>query len=140
MNEQTSPRSKPAKVAKPGAKRARHQRWRRISTWVTIVALAGFTFATVSFIGSLSEDSSAETTRDVLRRIAAALNAQAERDGVLPATLDELQPAVASDEIVREDAYGYLVRYERADDKTFRLRSLGADGVSGTSDDLMWPE
>ena len=127
------------RTPKPGAKRARHQRWRRISTWVTILALAVFVVATVSFIGSLNEDTDAEATRDLLRRIATALSDQAGRNGALPETLAELQPTVASGEIVREDAYGYLIQYTRRDASTFELRSLGADGVADTSDDIVWP-
>ena len=123
---------------KPGAKRARHNRWRRISTWVTVVALVAFTIATVSFVGSLSDDDDAEVTRDLLGRIAAALQAQSKRDGVLPESLDTLQPADASVVIVREDAYGYLIRYERRDDGTFALRSVGPDGIAGTADDVVW--
>ena len=123
----------------PGSKRARHIRWRRISTWVTLVALLGFTVATISFFGSLNRDKNADATRDLLMRIAAALQDQAERVGTLPATLGDLQPTVASGEIVREDAYGTLIQFRRVDDKTFHLRSLGKDGVAGTADDILWP-
>lgn len=124
---------------KPGAKRARHQRWRRISTWVTVAALVVFTVASVRFIGSLNEDSDAEATRDLLQRIATALTEQAERDGALPERLAQLQPTVASGEIVREDAYGHLIQYERRDGTGFTLRSVGADGIARTQDDLVWP-
>ena len=128
------------KKAKPaGSRRARHQRWRRVSTWVTVLALVGFTIASISFFGSLSKDESVRATEDLLERIAAALHAQAQRTGALPETLDALQPTIASSEIVREDAYGRLVQYTRLKGETFELRSPGADGVSHTQDDIVWP-
>lgn len=123
----------------PGSKRARHARWRRISTWVTLAALIGFTIATISFVGALNRDTSAEATRDLLARIAKALQEQAGRNGALPPTLSELQPTVASGEIVREDAYGTLIQFHRLDDQSFVLRSLGKDGAPNTADDILWP-
>jgi hypothetical protein len=65
-------------------------------------------------------------------------------EGRLPDGLDDLtRPTPTGSgallENVPHDPWGRAFDYARLDDRSYRLRSLGEDGVPDTEDDLSWP-
>ena len=52
---------------------------------------------------------------------------------------DERDPYPFMKSIPR-DPWGNAYEYERTGEETYRIRSLGEDGVRDTDDDILWPK
>ena len=143
-----SPRELPKRregAPKPGAKRKRHQRWRRIATLATVLALVGFVIAGVSFFNDQTEDEGIRATKALLDDLGQAIDAHYRRVGELPGqSLGELTHPSSpyKGAVPPEDAYAELIEFRILDAASgdFRLRSSGADRKIGTEDDIVWPE
>ncbi len=86
------------------------------------------------------ESGNVRRTTDDISRLANGLRAYQEQNGVLPENTgdpisDVLHPRFMV-ELVRDDAWGRAIAYDRTG-SGFELRSLGPDGVAGTSDDIV---
>lgn len=141
-DQRPQPASRPKKPA-PGAKKARHDRWRRTAKVAMVAALVSFLAATGLFLWPLLfGNPKAEATRLQMDRLAEALLHHRDRHGVLPERLGLRSLRSSDDEISPDDGYGRRMEYRvvAGEGKPgFRLRSWGEDGVAGTADDLIWP-
>lgn len=129
-------------AGKAGSSQARHKRWRRVATLATTAFLVGFVILALTFFQG--SDQEVEATSALLDDLAGALDAHYEKTGTLPERIAQL---VGPDSPYRgsplpEDAWRRSIEYRAVDARggTWRLRSLGADGVAGTADDLVWPK
>ena len=132
----------------PGQVKARHQRLRRVTTWVTIAGLVAFLgFAVWGILALLSRPSAAETElencRITLRGLTTDIQAFKADRGRLPVTLAELRaPDLPSRfEAQPRDRWDHPIEYRIVEEAAgeIRLRSLGPDGKPDTADDLVWP-
>ena len=131
------------KATRPGAKRLRHERIRRVALGVTLVASAlALTVLGIILLPRIFGDPQAETTRTQMHRLADAIQHHAWQTGSLPSTLDAIAWAGPAARVSFEDGYGRIVQYKRFNSgggPVFELRSSGEDGVYGNADDLLWP-
>jgi hypothetical protein len=58
-------------------------------------------------------------------------------EGSLPASLEEMSRPHGLSPMALRDAWGRLIVFERLDEESYRLSSLGADGVAGSADDIV---
>ncbi len=135
----------PARRKSKGAsKPVRHRRWRRIVTVVTVLGLAAFAWGTVSFLNAQQRDEDLEATEAILDDIEHALVEHHQRTGVLPQRFHELVNAHSTykGDVLPEDQYRRPIQYRVVDAAggVYRLRSLGADGLPDTDDDIVRPE
>jgi hypothetical protein len=83
------------------------------------------------------------TTAQAIQQLAEGVEKYRTENGSLPAArdiaalTDTLHPRYMK-ELVREDGWGHAILYEVTGPATFRLRSPGADGRPGTSDDVVF--
>jgi hypothetical protein len=139
----STPPRRPA--SPPGQKRARHKRWTRIASVVTVAGLVAFLafLATVVFRGE-EEDEDVVGCRQYLADLAAEVSKYAERRGRLPANLGDLRDPEGTSPFDAEpwdcwhQPFEYLVVDEGA--REFRIRSIGRDGRGDTEDDILWPQ
>ncbi len=129
-------------AGKAGNSQLRHKRWRRIATLATIAFLVGFVILALTFFQG--SDQEVEATSALLDDLAGALDSYHEKTGTLPERISQL---VGPDSPYRgsplpEDAWRRAIEYRAVDVRggIWRLRSLGADGVAGNADDLIWPK
>ena len=82
-----------------------------------------------------------ETTRDQLRQLRQAMQSHLDAEGTVPqvetfaALVDVLYPVFLK-EAVRLDAWSNPFLYEATSAREYGLRSSGADGIDGTTDDI----
>jgi hypothetical protein len=138
----SSPRS-PGYV--PGAKRARHKRWTRVATAVTVATLLAFGAVVALLVsGGEKTDPKTEACRISLEAIAAEVRGFAVANQRLPRDLNELFGPEGSSQFDAEpwDCWHHPFEYRVVDAATwdFRLRSRGADEEPDTADDIVWPE
>jgi len=82
-------------------------------------------------------------TLNTMQKLAAGVEAYRQRNGSLPNAADIVQltdllyPQYMN-ELLREDGWGHSLLYEPMG-SNFHLRSLGADGMRGTQDDIVFP-
>ena len=90
---------------------------------------------------TLLDEQRLETTRGLLRQLHQAMQSHLESEGTVPqvetftALVDVLYPAFL-EEAVRLDAWSNPFVYEVTSASQYGLRSPGADGVDGTTDDI----
>jgi len=83
-------------------------------------------------------------TLNSMQKLAAGIETYRQRNGSLPNAADIVQltdllyPQYMK-ELLREDGWGHSLLYEPMG-SNFRLRSLGADGMRGTQDDIVFPD
>ncbi len=137
------PQQRPGAPA-PGQKRRRYLRWKRTATAVTLLVLAGCGLVVVLLIKGPQEDAGQRAARALLQDLGRAIEAHHARVGRLPARISELlgPNSPYQGDALPEDAYRSPIEYRVLDGAagTYRLRSLGADGRPGSTDDLVWPE
>ncbi len=82
-----------------------------------------------------------DNTSAALEKLAAGVEQYQAQNGSLPqlgtesALADILHPLFMED-LIRQDAWGREIRYERRGDDAYALRSSGPDGVHGSPDDI----
>jgi hypothetical protein len=129
----------------PAPKPVRHRRWKRVALGVTLLALVGFAAMTVSFFRRQGRDEGVEATRVLMGEVVRAVE-QYRKDnrGELPRSLASLWYPGARHhlDVVPEDSYRTALEYKVVEGEKggFRLRSLGADRVPDTPDDIVWPD
>jgi hypothetical protein len=129
----------------PGAKRARHKRWTRIATAVTVVGLGAFVGALALLLGGGDEtDPRRVACRTDMEGIAREVGAFADRKGRLPSELKELFGPESTSPFDAEpwDCWHRPYEYRVIDPaaRRFLLRSRGPDGLPDTPDDVVWPD
>lgn len=133
----------------PGQKKARHKRWTRITTVVTVAGLLASTAFGVLVLPGLFDKPTLEANRiagcrDFLVGLAAEVRTFVEMRGRLPATLADLRDPELPSKYDAEpwDVWRKPVEYRVLDaaKRDFQLRSLGPDGLAGTADDIVWPQ
>ncbi len=83
-----------------------------------------------------------DNTSAALEKLAAGVEQYQVQNGSLPrlgtesALADVLHPLFMGD-LIRQDAWGREIQYERRSDDAYLLRSPGPDGVHGSSDDIV---
>ena len=84
----------------------------------------------------------ADNTSAALEKLATGVEQYQSQNGSLPqlgpesALADMLHPLFMVD-LIRQDAWGREIRYERRGDDAYVLRSSGPDGVHGSPDDII---
>lgn len=132
----------------PGQKKARHKRWTRITTTVTLAGVAvcaGFAIYVLPRLldKPTLEESRVAGTREFLAGIAEQVRIFIDARHRMPRTLADLRdqdlPSVYDAE--PWDVWRKPIEYRVLDDakRTFELRSLGPDGKADTPDDVVWP-
>jgi hypothetical protein len=94
-------------------------------------------------INAINEGRKRQTATS-LRKLADGIASYRQRNGSAPSaadivTLTDVLHPQYMNELVRDDAWGHPIQYEAAAGN-FRLRSVGADGLRGTADDILFPE
>jgi competence protein ComGC len=131
----------------PGEKRARHRRWTRIATTVTILAVGTFVAFLVWVAPRLKGKSEAQMQHEgceaFLDGIAGQVRTYVDLKGRMPRTLGDLRDFEVGSQYDAEpwDCWSRPIEYSVLDAaaRTFRLRSSGPDRTSGTADDIVWP-
>ena len=83
-----------------------------------------------------------DDTSAALEKLEAGIEQYQAQNGSLPqlgpesALADVLHPLFMVD-LIRQDAWGHEIQYERQGDDAYVLRSSGPDGVRGSSDDII---
>ncbi len=133
----------------PGQKKARHQRWTRITTVVTILGLVacvafGVFVAPRLFDRPTLEENRIAGCRDFLMGISDQVRIFAGARERLPKTLAELRDPMLPSVYDAEpwDVWRKPIEYRVLDEtkREFELRSLGPDKLPDTKDDIVWPE
>jgi hypothetical protein len=128
---------------KAGQKRKRYLRWKRFASLATGIALLGFAALFVNFLLGQGETGESEATRALLDDLSGALGAYHARTGTLPERIAQLvgPNSPYQGDPIPEDAWRRRIEFRVVDARAgeWRLRSLGADGQPGTSDDLVLP-
>jgi hypothetical protein len=131
----------------PGQKRARHRRWTRVATTVTVLAVGAFAAFLVWVAPRLAGKSEAQVQREgceaFLDGIAGQVRTYVERKGRMPGTLGDLRDLEVGSQYDAEpwDCWSKPIEYRVLDAaaRTFRLRSSGPDRTPDTTDDIVWP-
>jgi hypothetical protein len=87
------------------------------------------------------EAQNTDQTTASLEKLALGVGAYRSRNGALPevpreGTLSDVLHPVFMTDLVRDDAWGYRIRYA-ADRDGYELRAPGPDGAAGTGDDIV---
>src|SRR5579862_5743971 len=103
---------------------------------VILALLAGLTFG---LLHASAESAKNRVTQIRIHTLGVQAATRSELMGFPPATLEELAPQLEKPEWMKDgkfcDAWERPIEY-RVDGKIFRIWSCGADGISGTNDDL----
>jgi hypothetical protein len=128
----------------PGAKKARHQRWKRVAVWGTTLVIVGFAvalgFVLTSWFRTDPEAGRVKAGRVLLEGIATQIGNYDRHYAHLPERLSQLRdPALPSlfESDPRDPWYSRIEFEPQPDGVTFRLRSHGPDKAKGTADDLV---
>lgn len=133
----------------PGQKKARHRRWTRITTGVTLAGLVACVAAGVLVLPKLFDRPSLEANRiagcrEFLAGVASEVRTFAEARGRMPSTLADLRDPELPSAYDAEpwDVWRKAIEYRIVDvaRREFELRSLGPDRLPDTPDDIVWPQ
>ncbi len=83
-----------------------------------------------------------DNTSAALGKLAAGVTEYQAQNGSLPllgteSTLADVLHPLFMEDLIRQDAWGREIRYERRGDRAYVLRSPGPDGVHGSPDDIV---
>lgn len=131
-----------ATASKPGAKRRKYLRYKRLATLGLLVVVLAAAFYTVKFVRDQQDGGEERATRALMDDLAKALEQYYARKKRLPTRVAQLlgPDSPYQGGPIAEDAWRHVIQYRVIDGRAgeWRLRSWGADGRAGTEDDIIY--
>ena len=129
-------------ASRPGEKRRKYLRYKRLATLGTLALVIVAAFFTVKFVRDQQDGGEERATRALMDDLQRALDGYYARKKILPTRVAQLlgPDSPYQGGPIAEDAWRRVIQYKVVEARagTWRLRSWGPDGKPDTPDDIVY--